>query len=103
MPCVHEEIYDRVVVWICERSGLPREIVERVLSYERQFWEEHPQLFERVLCLRPGLRNGFRNLRGGEHTPAFRAEFDLAALHIAGVSRDFIIRLGILIFQELVD
>ena len=47
--CIHDEIYDRVVVWICERSGLPREIVERVLSYERQFWEEHPRLFERAL------------------------------------------------------
>ena len=42
----YDRIYDLVIIWICERSGLPRDVVETVIGCETGFWQSHPGLWE---------------------------------------------------------
>ena len=40
-----EQVHDQIIAWVCEQSGLPREIVETVMGWESHFWESHPRLY----------------------------------------------------------
>lgn len=44
-----DDIWERMLLWTSERTGLPTATIERILQVQSEFWETHYNLSEQFM------------------------------------------------------